>query len=55
MKNSNFEMFLGVNFDNNLSFDEHISDSCKKASGKDHALVTGMPYMTIPKRCILAN
>lgn len=41
MKNSNSEMFLSVNFDNKLSFTEHISNSCQEASGKDHALVRG--------------
>ena len=29
---------LGVKLDNRLTFDEHVSDLCKKASGKIYAL-----------------
>ena len=37
--NSKSEKLLGVKFDNKLSFDDHISELCKKASRKIHALL----------------
>ena len=36
--NSKSEKLLGVKFDHKLSFDDHISELCKKASRKIHAL-----------------
>ena len=36
--NSKSEKLLGVKFDHKLSFDDHISELCKKASSKIHVL-----------------
>ena len=36
--NSKSEKLLGVKFDRKLSFDDHTSELCKKASRKIHAL-----------------
>ena len=33
-----FKWLLGVKFDHKLSFNDHISELCKKASRKIHAL-----------------
>ena len=48
--NSKSEKVLGVKFDHKLSFDDHISELCKKASRK-----TVASYMNISKRRILMN
>ena len=53
--NSKSEKLLGVKFDHKLSFDDHISELCKKASRKIHALSRIASYMDISKRCILMN
>ena len=37
-KNSGCEKLLGVKFDNNLTFEKHITDICRKASRKTYAL-----------------
>ena len=36
--NSKSEKLLGVKFDHKLSFDDHISELCKKDSRKIHVL-----------------
>ena len=38
IKNSTEEKLLGVKFDSNLSFENHVTSLCKKASQKLHAL-----------------
>ena len=38
ISNTKFEKFLGVTFDNRLSFNRHISNICKTAGNKLHAL-----------------
>ena len=48
--NSNHEKLLGVIIDNKLSFTEHVSSLCKKASQKLHALSRVSHYMDIKKR-----
>ena len=53
--NSKCEKLLGVRFDHKLSFDDHISELCKKASRKIHPLSRPALYMNIPKRRILMN
>ena len=53
--NSKSEKLLGVKFDHKLSFDDHISELCKKASRKIHALSRVASYMNISKRSILMN
>ena len=53
--NSKCEKLLGVNFDCGLSFKEHITTICKKASNKLHALSRVSPYMSIKKKKTLMN
>ena len=38
-----------------LTFDDHTSELCKKASRKIHALARVPPYMSIAKKSILMN
>ena len=52
---SDTEKLLGVKFDKKLTFDDHISDICKKASRKISALARVTPYMRIAKKRILAQ
>ena len=49
------EKTLGVKFDYNLKFTNHIDKTCKKASKKLAALARIAPYMSIPKRRTLIN
>ena len=53
INNSTCEKLLGVKFDYKLTFDDHISVLCKKASRKIHALARVTPYMNIAKKRIL--
>ena len=53
--NSKSEKLLRVKFDHKLSFDDHISELCKKASRKTHPLSRVASYMNISKRRILMN
>ena len=46
---------LGVKFHHKLSFDDHISERCKNASRKIHALLRVASHMNILKRRILMN
>ena len=55
INNSTCEKLLGVKFDYKLTFDDHISELCKKASRKIHALARVTPYMNIGKKRILMN
>ena len=41
--------------DHKLTFDNHISELCKHASRKIHALARVTPFMNISKGCILMN
>ena len=50
-----YQDILGVKFDHKLSFDDHISELCKKVSRKIHELSRVASYMNISKRCILMN
>ena len=50
IKNSNYEKLLGITIDNKLSFNEHVSSLCKKASQKLHALARVSCYMNLEKR-----
>ena len=52
---SKSEKVLGVKFDHKLFFDDHISELCKKASRKIHALSRVASYMNNSKRPILMN
>ena len=53
--NSKSEKLLRVKFDKKLSFDDHISELCKKTSRKIHALSRVALYMNFSKRRILMN
>ena len=50
IKNSTEEKLLGVKFDSNLSFENHVTSLCKKASQKLHALTRISHYMDLNKR-----
>ena len=50
--NSECERLLGVKFDFKLTFNSHVSDLCKSASRKIHALARVAPYISISKRSI---
>ena len=43
-------LLLGVKFDSNLSFENHVTSLCKKASQKLHALARISHYMDLNKR-----
>ena len=55
ISNSRKEKLLGVTLDNILSFAEHVSGLCSKASQKLHALARVSPYMNITKRRTIMN
>ena len=55
IKNSIYEKILGINFDYQLKFTNHIDEICKKAPRKLNALARIAPYMGIRKRCTLMN
>ena len=55
IENTKREKLLGIQFDNKLSFDYHLSEMCKKASRKLYALGIVTPYMNLSKRKILMN
>ena len=55
IENTEKEKLLGIQFDNKLSFDYHLSEICKKASRKLYALGRVTPYMNLSKRKILMN
>ena len=46
---------LGIHIDNRLNFDYHVSQLCKKASKKLHALARIFKYVETSKRRVLAN
>ena len=46
---------LGIYIDNRLNFDYHISQLCKKAEKKLHALTRGLKNMNISQRKLIAN
>ena len=46
---------LGIYIDNRLNFDHHISQLCKKAGKKLHALIRVFKYMNISQRKLIAN
>ena len=45
IKTSKFEKLLGINFDHFLTFNEHVSKLCKKASQKLHAIARISSYL----------
>ena len=50
IKNSTEEKLLGVKLDSNLSFENHVTSLCKKASQKLHALARISHHMDLNKR-----
>ena len=55
ISNTRFEKLLGVTFDNQLNFNHHISNMCKAASNKSHALCRVSHCINEDKRRILFN
>ena len=49
VKNSRVEKLLGVKIDGKLSFENHVSSLCKKASQKLHALARVVNFMDLAK------
>ena len=46
-------MLLGITFDKDLKFDDHVNSLCKKTCQKLHALARLLPYMNVEKRRII--
>ena len=56
IKSSDCEKLLNVKFDSKLRlFDQHITDLCRTASRKIHALARATPFMNLLKRRLLMN
>ena len=55
IKSSSSKKLLGVIIDNKLTFNEHVSKLCKKASNKLHALARISKYMTKDKLRTIMN
>ena len=54
INNSNEEKLSGIKIDTKLSFENHVSSLCKKASQKLHALTRIANYMDLRKRkCLM--
>ena len=47
--------FLGIQSENNLPFDYHLTKICRKASRKLYVPGRESPYMNLSKRKILTN
>ena len=45
VRKSEYEKLLGVKFDTKLTFENHITDICSKASRKIYALAMVAPYL----------
>ena len=53
--NENNVNLLGITIDNELNFDKHVSNLCKQASKKLHALSRIARYIDLDKRKVLMN
>ena len=51
--NSDSEILLGITFDNEFNFNEHVSNLCNKATNKLHALARVSHYMSIDKNRVI--
>ena len=51
--NSNSEILLRITFDNELNFNEYVSNLCKKASNKLHAVARVYHYMSTDKKRLI--
>ena len=55
IENSECEKLLSVKFDNELTFETHITDICRKGSRKTYALARIAPHINLSKRCMVMN
>ena len=55
IQNSKSEKLLGINIDNFLTFNEHVSKLCKKASQKLHAIARISSYLNKNKLRLIMN
>ena len=55
IKNSQSEKLLGITNDEDLKFEDHINNICRKASATISALSSIAPYMDLPKRKQIMN
>ena len=55
VQNSQCEKLLGIKIDNKLTFDEHVSNICTKATQKLHALSRAGNFMTMKQRKTVMN
>ena len=55
LTNSSCEKILGVDFDNKLNFDTHITKLCKKAGQKLHALARVSNFMSVNQKRVIMN
>ena len=53
IQSSKYEKVLGIKIDNKLTFDDHVSSICSKASQKLHALARAANFMTLMQRKIV--
>ena len=53
VENEKKQKLLGIKFDSSLSFKDHITSLCKKASQKLRALARIVNYMDLPRRKVL--
>ena len=53
--NSSCEKILGINFDNKLKFNTHVTKLCKKASQKLHALARISNFMSVNQKKLIFN
>ena len=51
--NSENEILLGITFDNELNFSEHVSNLCTKATNKLHALARMSHYMSLNQKRVI--
>ena len=55
IKTSKSEKLLGINIDNFVTFNEHVSKLCKKASQKLHAIAGISIYLNVNKLRLIMN
>ena len=55
IKNKKSQRLLGINNDNKLTINEHVSNLCDKASRKINALARVFLYMPLTQRRTLMN
>ena len=55
LENSDTHKLLGILIDNELKFDKHVEQLCKKAILKLHALARISKYMSLRQRCTITK